>query len=64
LKNEPSPNGAKHILTDKQSRFVEEYLLVKLRSEAVGLTVDRIWAEWRRIALSDVGDILGFMRGL
>jgi hypothetical protein len=27
LKNEPSPNGAKHTLTDKQSRFVEEYLL-------------------------------------
>jgi phage terminase small subunit len=33
---------------------------VKLRSEAVGLTVDRIWAEWRRIAFSDVGDILDF----
>ncbi len=29
-------------------------------ADAAGLTVERIWDEWRRIALADIGDIIDF----
>lgn len=33
---------------------------VKKHADASGLTVDRIWEEWRRIGLADIGDIIDF----
>jgi phage terminase small subunit len=33
---------------------------IKLRSEKTGLTVDRIWEEWRRAALSNIADVMDF----
>ena len=33
---------------------------IKKRADAAGLTVDRIWEEWRRIGLADIGDIIDF----
>ena len=51
-------NAARLIAKDSIQAAIREG--IAKHADAAGLTVDRIWDEWRRIALADVGDIIDF----